>query len=1010
MSLSSLIVQRGVASIREVEEALARQVLYGGDLATNLLEIAPVHEAGLAAVVAESFGREAAPPFELPMPSPDVLALVSPQFAVKEGVLPLMLQGSSVVLAVAEPLDSEAEWRLSAELAMPIVQRVALYFRVRQALSRGYRFPIERRYERLLVRLGGDLPKPPEQVAEEVRAAIAPREQPAPTVREGAGEARPRNLSDTLQSTPLGPPVVSVPVANAPIVEIQARGPVSQLALNAQVAVAAATAAAAAAAAAALAAAPPARPRRKRRGPLSFEVAKVELEEATDREQVLDLFFEFARQYFEFSAIFIVHGDVAEGRECFGPGSFPIHGIGVPLDLPSIFERAKRTRAPVIADLSRDGVDATLAADLRRAPQGAVGVVPLVVRTRSVALFWGDDGDSAIDPENLQMISDAAALVGQAFERLIVRKKAAGALPVPAVVPGAVLPPFAASIAVSPPAVAPAPLVVTTADLPAVPSPISFAPATVPSAPPTRIDPEQTLPPPDEPPTDRHPTLPDGTIPPSVEDDRLVSAAPGPLEPPPPAQVVAVRRPQGPPIPREDPAAQQQQAEALRSRPLVRGSRPPAPSLDAVWRPDAVAPVPVAAAPEVWAPQTGPAPAAPLDRHDTPVDVWRPDAPAAAPASNVESVEVWSPGMAGSPSPSVPDLAQLEDDESRALVEEINRRDSSPRPPQPTSVPPPVPQQAMPGSAAVAVSARPPPSSNGAVEALPSVIVNVEIDHADLVERVCSNSDTEAETELVRLGAQAMPAIVDRFPGPILIGISDTSPLPRVSDCGPLLRVVVRQRRVALPFILPYCDDGDVTRRLFATFVLTELPYPEALDAVARRVADDDARVRRVALVAARALAETNPRQIVERFARPAKDPLVPPPRRISMLYAISELRQPIAVPILVSFLGDPLAAVSNAANESLVSLTRQDFRGDARKWSSWWTSNVGRHRIEWLIDSLLHDEPALRRAAAVELAELTQMQFGYADDGSRRDRERVHLRFREWWLSQGRAKFFPDP
>jgi hypothetical protein len=56
-----------------------------------------------------------------------------------------------------------------------------------------------------------------------------------------------------------------------------------------------------------------------------------------------------------------------------------------------------------------------------------------------------------------------------------------------------------------------------------------------------------------------------------------------------------------------------------------------------------------------------------------------------------------------------------------------------------------------------------------------------------------------------------------------------------------------------------------------------------------------------------------------------------------------------------------------------------------------------------------LHDEPTLRRAAAVELAELTQMQFGYAEDGSRRDRERVHLRFREWWLSAGRAKFFPE-
>jgi hypothetical protein len=39
-SLSSLIVQRQVASIDEVEQAIARQVIHGGDLVTNLL-VAP---------------------------------------------------------------------------------------------------------------------------------------------------------------------------------------------------------------------------------------------------------------------------------------------------------------------------------------------------------------------------------------------------------------------------------------------------------------------------------------------------------------------------------------------------------------------------------------------------------------------------------------------------------------------------------------------------------------------------------------------------------------------------------------------------------------------------------------------------------------------------------------------------------------------------------------------------------------------------------------------------------
>jgi hypothetical protein len=94
MSLSSLIVQRGLATIRDVEDALARQVLYGGDLATNLLEVAAVNEADLAVALAENFGRDAGPVRQLATPRTEVLALVSAATAVKEGVLPVELHGA----------------------------------------------------------------------------------------------------------------------------------------------------------------------------------------------------------------------------------------------------------------------------------------------------------------------------------------------------------------------------------------------------------------------------------------------------------------------------------------------------------------------------------------------------------------------------------------------------------------------------------------------------------------------------------------------------------------------------------------------------------------------------------------------------------------------------------------------------------------------------------------------------------------------------------------------------
>src|SRR5215207_7780939 len=138
MSLSSLIVQREVATIREVEEALARQVLYGGDLVTNLLEVSRISEAALIPIVAESFGLEAAPAGELPLPSADARRLVAPEVALERNFAPISLDAEGLVVAVAEPLAKDVEQELTFVLALPIEQRIAPIIRISQALARDY--------------------------------------------------------------------------------------------------------------------------------------------------------------------------------------------------------------------------------------------------------------------------------------------------------------------------------------------------------------------------------------------------------------------------------------------------------------------------------------------------------------------------------------------------------------------------------------------------------------------------------------------------------------------------------------------------------------------------------------------------------------------------------------------------------------------------------------------------------------------------------------------------------
>src|SRR4051794_31837432 len=156
MSLSTLIVQREIASIREVEEALARQVLYGGDFVTNLLEVCRLDEAQLLPLVAESLGLPPAPPGELPKPEADAMRLVAAEVANERNLAPLTVDRYGLTVAVAVPLTADVEQELAFALALPISQKIAPLVRIRQALARDYGVALDRRLQRLLQRMMSD--------------------------------------------------------------------------------------------------------------------------------------------------------------------------------------------------------------------------------------------------------------------------------------------------------------------------------------------------------------------------------------------------------------------------------------------------------------------------------------------------------------------------------------------------------------------------------------------------------------------------------------------------------------------------------------------------------------------------------------------------------------------------------------------------------------------------------------------------------------------------------------
>src|SRR4051812_12890586 len=156
-TLSSILVQRGAASMRAVEDAIARQVFHGGDLPTNLLELGGVREDMLTAILAESLGLEAAPVGRLASPPQRILRLVPGELALRHGIYPLDLddQARALVVATAEPLADAVQDDLGFALDLAIRQVVAPMVRIRQAIADSYGIPLERRYLRLLAKLDG---------------------------------------------------------------------------------------------------------------------------------------------------------------------------------------------------------------------------------------------------------------------------------------------------------------------------------------------------------------------------------------------------------------------------------------------------------------------------------------------------------------------------------------------------------------------------------------------------------------------------------------------------------------------------------------------------------------------------------------------------------------------------------------------------------------------------------------------------------------------------------------
>ncbi|HWN70064.1 MAG TPA: hypothetical protein VNM90_20630, partial [Haliangium sp.] len=212
--LSSLLVSDGVVSVKRMEHAFQRQVIYGGSLDTILLEMGIVSEERLVQYLSKATGLPPATREETEASDPRAAERCTIDLAKIYRVVPLCFADGALRILVQDPVEMAVLEELANELEVPVQPLVAPEYRFHMVFTRVYGGTPDARYETLARKAEESKPIQPVgkartiivdttvgAAAQGTPAASAPAAQPAegdePKSRpELEGDARPEIESD----------------------------------------------------------------------------------------------------------------------------------------------------------------------------------------------------------------------------------------------------------------------------------------------------------------------------------------------------------------------------------------------------------------------------------------------------------------------------------------------------------------------------------------------------------------------------------------------------------------------------------------------------------------------------------------------------------------------------------------------------------------------------------------------------------------------------------------------
>lgn len=399
-----LLVRSGAITSTALREALSARARGEGTLGECLVKLGVIDDDRLATFYHKRLVVPILKEAHLRDVPPDVLALVPAEVAVEFRVLPIALdKEGSLLVAMADPSDNHAVEEITFFVDKFILRAAAPQAAVRRAIEQHYGVSFEPVAAPEVPRAAFIAPESTSRATAVLRPSAGVRSDPAPPAprpgREPTEEVVVLTRRKRVDAPAPPPPAVTPSPPSAakepePLLLTTLKGPERTGTLPG------------------LHAAPPSAP-----------LPVAQLRGARDRDEVAHHLLAYAGAVLERAVLFVVKGGALVGFDARGGGldRAGVQLLQIPLDAESLFRDVIGQRLPYRGPLPDGGVNRMLARALGTVPSSEVLALPIQVRTRVVAILFGDRFAQALPEASLQALCHEAGL---AYERIILQNRA----------------------------------------------------------------------------------------------------------------------------------------------------------------------------------------------------------------------------------------------------------------------------------------------------------------------------------------------------------------------------------------------------------------------------------------------------------------------------------------------------------------------------------------------------------------------------------------------------------